>query len=409
MSVRPSSTAIWVASPAHAHAHQVAPDRPALALPAPPPLERRRRRSPWSLSSPRRRRRSGARSPPPPDRPEPLRRRRRFDPASGVLTLGCRRSPRVRRPTPELPVVAGGAGRVSPIWGRRASGGAPLLGLPAPHHARSAASGEGVFSLMPLGEVVGQASAPDEAASASGCSGGSPARGGGRRAPRPGRGACGSPGTPAARLAGGRSRRPQLELEATAPRGREHGRRPGRSGAGDRTSVGVPSRTRERRCARRAWRWRGVASRTAGRGRCGPGPQRRSAVREVAMSTGDRAYRTASTALRVTGASAASSEPTGGGATLSTRPMAIDMVIERRAAIGQERAAGCPVIGMMPMVMPMFSKIWNTSIASTPTQSRLPKASRAQRGRPPDPPHHHPEQRQQRGRRRGSRAPRPPR
>ena len=41
--------------------------------------------------------------------------------------------------------------------------------------------------------------------------------------------------------------------------------------------------------------------------------------------------------------------------------------------------SGMPVTGMMPMVMPTFSKIWNTSIASTPTQTSVPKKSRASR------------------------------
>jgi len=34
-----------------------------------------------------------------------------------------------------------------------------------------------------------------------------------------------------------------------------------------------------------------------------------------------------------------------------------------------------PVIGMMPMVMPMFSKIWKAKIASTPTARSVPKKS----------------------------------
>ena len=32
---------------------------------------------------------------------------------------------------------------------------------------------------------------------------------------------------------------------------------------------------------------------------------------------------------------------------------------------------------MMPIVMPTFSKIWNTNMASTPTQIRVPNRSRA--------------------------------
>ena len=38
-----------------------------------------------------------------------------------------------------------------------------------------------------------------------------------------------------------------------------------------------------------------------------------------------------------------------------------------------------PVTGMIPMVMPMFSNIWNANIASTPTHTSVPKKSRASR------------------------------
>ena len=31
-----------------------------------------------------------------------------------------------------------------------------------------------------------------------------------------------------------------------------------------------------------------------------------------------------------------------------------------------------PVIGMIPIVIPTFSKIWNTSMARTPTQMSVP-------------------------------------
>ena len=41
--------------------------------------------------------------------------------------------------------------------------------------------------------------------------------------------------------------------------------------------------------------------------------------------------------------------------------------------------SGMPVTGMIPMVMPMFSKIWNANIARTPTHTRVPKKSRASR------------------------------
>ena len=36
---------------------------------------------------------------------------------------------------------------------------------------------------------------------------------------------------------------------------------------------------------------------------------------------------------------------------------------------------GMPVIGMMPIVMPMFSNTWNAKIPSTPTASSVPKKS----------------------------------
>ena len=36
-----------------------------------------------------------------------------------------------------------------------------------------------------------------------------------------------------------------------------------------------------------------------------------------------------------------------------------------------------PVTGMMPIVIPTFSKIWNISMASTPTHTSMPNSSRA--------------------------------
>src|SRR5919202_1138925 len=36
-----------------------------------------------------------------------------------------------------------------------------------------------------------------------------------------------------------------------------------------------------------------------------------------------------------------------------------------------------PVMGVIPIVMPTFSKIWNSSMASTPTHSRVPNSSLA--------------------------------
>ena len=35
-----------------------------------------------------------------------------------------------------------------------------------------------------------------------------------------------------------------------------------------------------------------------------------------------------------------------------------------------------PATGMIPMVIPMFSKTWNVSMASTPTQISVPTRSR---------------------------------
>ena len=36
-----------------------------------------------------------------------------------------------------------------------------------------------------------------------------------------------------------------------------------------------------------------------------------------------------------------------------------------------------PVIGMIPIVIPTFSKTWNTNIERTPTQISVPSGSRA--------------------------------
>ena len=55
--------------------------------------------------------------------------------------------------------------------------------------------------------------------------------------------------------------------------------------------------------------------------------------------------------------------------------------------------SGMPVTGMMPMVMPTFSKIWNTNMASTPTQIEHAELVAGQLGRPPDPPDDDREQR----------------
>src|SRR5581483_10343459 len=48
----------------------------------------------------------------------------------------------------------------------------------------------------------------------------------------------------------------------------------------------------------------------------------------------------------------------------------------RRPAVGHERQ-GMPVIGMIPIVMPTFSKIWKTNMARMPTHSSVPNRSRA--------------------------------
>ena len=135
MRLRPSSTAICVACAADTDHHQVATDRPALALPTAPLLERVvvelervaargsastgvrpgvagciARRRPW---------------PPPPLRPRPPRRR-----AALRLGLGGGFARLVR-------------GGVSPICGLRTS-------------ARSAASADGRPSFGSLGQLVGR-------------------------------------------------------------------------------------------------------------------------------------------------------------------------------------------------------------------------------------------------------------
>ena len=51
---------------------------------------------------------------------------------------------------------------------------------------------------------------------------------------------------------------------------------------------------------------------------------------------------------------------------------------------------GMPVIGMMPIVIPMFSKTWNAKIAEhADREQRAEEIGRQQRG-PPEPPHQQP-------------------
>ena len=48
--------------------------------------------------------------------------------------------------------------------------------------------------------------------------------------------------------------------------------------------------------------------------------------------------------------------------------------------------SGMPVIGMIPIVIPMFSKIWNMNIASTPTHDERPEEVAGQLRGSPDAP-----------------------
>ena len=48
--------------------------------------------------------------------------------------------------------------------------------------------------------------------------------------------------------------------------------------------------------------------------------------------------------------------------------------------------SGMPVIGMIPMVIPMFSKIWNANIASTPIAHQRAEEVGRQQGDSPQPP-----------------------
>ena len=58
--------------------------------------------------------------------------------------------------------------------------------------------------------------------------------------------------------------------------------------------------------------------------------------------------------------------------------------------------SGMPVIGMMPIVMPMFSNIWNANIASTPTATQRAEEVGRQQRDAPEAPHEQPVERDQR-------------
>ena len=58
--------------------------------------------------------------------------------------------------------------------------------------------------------------------------------------------------------------------------------------------------------------------------------------------------------------------------------------------------SGIPVIGMMPMVMPAFSKIWNTNSAMMPSAQQGAEVVAGELGRSPHAPHDDGQQRQQR-------------
>ena len=69
---------------------------------------------------------------------------------------------------------------------------------------------------------------------------------------------------------------------------------------------------------------------------------------------------------------------------------------------------GMPVIGMMPMVMPMFSNTWIANIASTPIASSVPKKSEDNSAIRQIRHDQQPVQREQRGAADEARGPRPP-
>ena len=57
---------------------------------------------------------------------------------------------------------------------------------------------------------------------------------------------------------------------------------------------------------------------------------------------------------------------------------------------------GMPVIGMMPIVMPTFSKTWIANIASTPIATSVPKKSDDKQRDAPEPPREQRVEREQR-------------
>ena len=59
--------------------------------------------------------------------------------------------------------------------------------------------------------------------------------------------------------------------------------------------------------------------------------------------------------------------------------------------------SGMPVIGMMPIVMPMFSKTWNANIAEHADRQERAEEVGGQQGDPPEPPHEQRVEHEQRG------------
>ena len=57
-----------------------------------------------------------------------------------------------------------------------------------------------------------------------------------------------------------------------------------------------------------------------------------------------------------------------------------------------------PATGMIPIVIPMFSKTWKTIMARTPTHIRVPRRSLDRHGCSPGPPHHDDEEQEQQAR-----------
>ncbi len=58
----------------------------------------------------------------------------------------------------------------------------------------------------------------------------------------------------------------------------------------------------------------------------------------------------------------------------------------------ETNGSGMPVTGMIPRVIPMFSKMWNSNMQRMPTQMQGPELVPGELRGPPDPPDHHPQQ-----------------